>query len=539
MVASLALVLMAGACSGEALGDDPLFDENGYIGGTNEPSPKGNQEGSTSSDLPVVATIPVAVEDDTLTLTVYPLVRHEDLVIATWDVATPEDLAAEGFEDGFMNAPTYYGHPVGADCGATRLLDLATRTMSFVAVDDQGQAVGPGCYRFGLGWASANERIQRAYAAPPVSQTKIGMIFPGAYIPDVPIVDGPVPAPYPAGASEEVAEETSAVDWSQVVTAATTTVESFSTELDGAVQVVETTEEITITLTSDVLFAYDSASLTETADAIVDAAAMQVEGREGGTIQVIGHTDSDGDEAYNATLSLERADAVAAALSERIGFFTYPIEASGRGESDPIASNDTAEGRAQNRRVEIVLATTENTSEEVRLSDGELPPLSAGLGDEAVTGTGIEGVATRNGEVVISAPRATRVDGHLVVEVTANVVDTGALLGGIADIGEIIEWEPSYYNVVMLGFNPVIVSGTMKHYPLRSLLLRDENNRSVLSGDFWTGAADLLTTRWLAPDNPATYIAIYPDIPGANTVTLQARHANTHFRLTDIPIVNG
>ena len=72
------------------------------------------------------------------------------------------------------------------------------------------------------------------------------------------------------------------------------------------------------------------------------------------TVQVIGHTDSEGTAAYNQDLSERRARAVASVLLEQgvSGSRVVPI---GRGEAQPIASNNSSEGRRQNRRVEIVI----------------------------------------------------------------------------------------------------------------------------------------------------------------------------------------
>ena len=70
-------------------------------------------------------------------------------------------------------------------------------------------------------------------------------------------------------------------------------------------------------------------------------------------VLVEGHTDNIGPEEYNKELSLDRARAVASVLSQR----GYPnqIRIYGAGSSAPIASNDTEEGRAKNRRVDVVL----------------------------------------------------------------------------------------------------------------------------------------------------------------------------------------
>jgi OOP family OmpA-OmpF porin len=69
-------------------------------------------------------------------------------------------------------------------------------------------------------------------------------------------------------------------------------------------------------------------------------------------IDIIGHTDSTGPADYNQGLSERRAQAVADYIISE-GIDAAIIDVSGEGENNPIASNDTAEGRAQNRRVDI------------------------------------------------------------------------------------------------------------------------------------------------------------------------------------------
>jgi outer membrane protein OmpA-like peptidoglycan-associated protein len=75
------------------------------------------------------------------------------------------------------------------------------------------------------------------------------------------------------------------------------------------------------------------------------------------TIQVVGHTDNTGSAAYNQDLSERRARAVASILAVN-GVSQGRLTAVGRGEGEPIASNLTAQGRAQNRRVDIIIRPT-------------------------------------------------------------------------------------------------------------------------------------------------------------------------------------
>ena len=71
-------------------------------------------------------------------------------------------------------------------------------------------------------------------------------------------------------------------------------------------------------------------------------------------IRIVGHTDEVGSEQDNIALSLGRAEAVKRALTER-GVEGVRIETEGKGESEPIAPNDSEEGRAENRRVEFIV----------------------------------------------------------------------------------------------------------------------------------------------------------------------------------------
>ncbi len=125
---------------------------------------------------------------------------------------------------------------------------------------------------------------------------------------------------------------------------------------------VEQTATATIVeIASDVLFAYDSADLSPAAPAQLRRAADLIRQGAGGPVQVVGHTDSHGDDAYNLALSLRRARAVVAWLSTDGAIPVDRLAASGRGEAEPVApnegteGNDYPEGRALNRRVTIVI----------------------------------------------------------------------------------------------------------------------------------------------------------------------------------------
>ncbi len=111
---------------------------------------------------------------------------------------------------------------------------------------------------------------------------------------------------------------------------------------------------VRIGLPSEVLFDFDSATLKPQFRSTLDEMAGILNQDPRSSVTVIGHTDSTGSEAYNMDLSRRRAQAVTSHLGSR-GVDPNRLYAEGRGESEPRASNATEEGRAQNRRVEMII----------------------------------------------------------------------------------------------------------------------------------------------------------------------------------------
>ncbi len=109
----------------------------------------------------------------------------------------------------------------------------------------------------------------------------------------------------------------------------------------------------TIVSLSGVHFAFDSATLTSEAKSILDGAAQAIKARSGTSFTVEGHTDSNGPEAYNQSLSERRANSVKDYLTSK-GVASSSLRAVGKGESSPVSSNDTRAGRAENRRVDVL-----------------------------------------------------------------------------------------------------------------------------------------------------------------------------------------
>lgn len=116
----------------------------------------------------------------------------------------------------------------------------------------------------------------------------------------------------------------------------------------------QTDRGVVVTL-GDVLFDTGQATLKPGADLALDRLASYMTANPQTKIVVEGHTDSVGADEYNDALSQRRADAVAHALIAR-GVSADDVRSVGRGKNYPVATNDTAAGRQQNRRVEIVFS---------------------------------------------------------------------------------------------------------------------------------------------------------------------------------------
>lgn len=113
-------------------------------------------------------------------------------------------------------------------------------------------------------------------------------------------------------------------------------------------------DAIILNMPNNVTFDIDSSSLKPAGVNTLTGVAMVLKEYDQTGVNVVGHTDSTGGRAHNMTLSQQRADSVASSLIVQ-GVAANRIRTAGAGPDDPIASNSTADGRAQNRRVEITL----------------------------------------------------------------------------------------------------------------------------------------------------------------------------------------
>ena len=127
-------------------------------------------------------------------------------------------------------------------------------------------------------------------------------------------------------------------------------------QLQGTgVSVTRVANQLILNMPSNITFAVDKASVQPQFNETLVSVGLVLRKFDKTIVDVYGHTDSSGDDAYNLDLSQRRAVAVATILANQ-GVVQGRFYIDGRGEEDPIASNATETGRAQNRRVEIQLS---------------------------------------------------------------------------------------------------------------------------------------------------------------------------------------
>ncbi|MCM2254205.1 MAG: OmpA family protein [Vicinamibacteria bacterium] len=140
--------------------------------------------------------------------------------------------------------------------------------------------------------------------------------------------------------------------------------EKLARELEGA-QVSRVGEGIAVTFDSGILFPFDSSELSSDARSNLRKLADSLQAEAQTDVMIVGHTDADGSDAYNRDLSERRGRAAESFLAS-IGVAPSRLRSSGRGEAEPIASNDTDDGRRQNRRVELAIYANEEWREEAK-----------------------------------------------------------------------------------------------------------------------------------------------------------------------------
>lgn len=438
--------------------------------------------GDTKADTPdpgtAVATAELILLHTEVTVGVHPLVRNGEHLVMTLDLSAeagssdddggaPHDgaelveLTAQQWADGWGSHSGDSRHYLGV-----RLLDLAEDQVASTAVDADGQSVAISA---GTGGSGASDG--GGSSAPKLLATvQIAYADPGAdaltvYIPkipvfaDVPVVEAGVPEV--AGAKEQL-------DLSRIHAAPLAPMRSMSEDFEHPIREQREKKTTTVAISSDVLFDSSSATLDSKAENALDEAARRIESHEAGPVTVTGHTDSVDTEKFNLALSKKRAQAVADALAKRLDTDDYQLSTDGKGESEPIASNDNPEGKALNRRVEISLRTpvkSENTE------SGTMPKFAgkSAPAEEGVSFDGSEHEVIRPFELQLKSARMLAE--HLVVTLEVTPQDeqrNGAQGIGQFDEGTDMPEEPDgVSNLALLGSCGAIgvVVGSTITYP--------------------------------------------------------------------------
>ena len=143
-------------------------------------------------------------------------------------------------------------------------------------------------------------------------------------------------------------------------------------EIDASVEgatVERVGEGIQVTFASGLLFPYDSDVLQPAARTNLIELANSLKKYPESSVLIVGHTDDTGSDSYNQGLSQRRADAAAAFLATQ-GIARSRVQTSGKGESEPVATNLSDEGRQQNRRVEVAIYASEAYRQELMRKSG-------------------------------------------------------------------------------------------------------------------------------------------------------------------------
>ena len=307
--------------------------------------------------------------------------------------------------------------------------------------------------------------------------------------------------------------------------------ETFTASVDGASDTRVTGKSVTITLASDVLFDSDSADLSAQADTTLKKAADQLSTYPGGQVTIVGHTDDVADDAHNQDLSQRRAQAVSV---------------SGKGESEPRVPNDSDENRQLNRRVEITLVPTQESSTKSPTGTSKDADKGSGKGGgdlpkaEGPVAKGSEGVTVKRGggddKLTFVLKEVTRRGKYLVGEVKATGGPGGTKTGPAPWLqptqldGSARGEEDGKLLSAVTGLS--LLTAQTRYYPVDYTTAQGAHHPlSEITADNKLGDGDATTLTVVWPDT------------GQDTVTLDLEPAkknvarpNNPFRLTDIPI---
>ena len=329
-------------------------------------------------------------------------------------------------------------------------------------------------------------------------------------------------------------------------------IESFTEALDDSTNTRTSDQNVTVTLSSDVTFDSDSANLSDKADGQLQTVAGQLaQHPDGGTLDIVGHTDDVADDAHNQKLSEDRAAAVKDRLTQLADLTAWQVTTTGKGETEPAINDTTDEARAANRRVAITITPTSGTTAKQPGTTGtatpSAPPTSGtGLPEaKGPVGTGPDGVTVKGpedygGQITVTLDHVTRNGGLLLGQL---IVTTGP--GGTGDT-TLTGWlnDPAQVHASSRG-----ESGGVSAVGITNGLTLLADGQRVYTADYILPGGDwhrplteLYAYEDLKENVTTTICVVWPDT-GQDTVTVD--HPGGHFddgyafRLSDIPVITA
>lgn len=327
-----------------------------------------------------------------------------------------------------------------------------------------------------------------------------------------------------------------APDGTADVVASTAFLETFSTSAGDAVRTRDSHDLVSVAVDSDVLFAVDSADLGPEADGALEAVAAQLALAADGELVVVGHTDDVGEDAANQELSERRAQAVADRLGEIADLGRFDVRVEGRGETEPVSTEPSDEGRALNRRVTVEFTPSDEPAvvgspdaAGALAADG---PTVQGLGSATLDHPdGLGGTQ----QLDVALVEVRRAGGYLVG--TLDVRNVGPEYAAFVSVLGSVRDGRGDLSAGMLGANNVtLLDGGVRVYPVDYLVDPDvytDQQRSTLAdlqvGSLESGTTARVTVVW--PDVGADTVVV--DVPDGST---EVTDGSTPVRFVDVPV---
>ena len=493
-----------------------------------------------------------------VTARVSPLVRLEEtatalvveLTRAADDAAVNDVQEFQHFDD-ILFASNYLGTPpLGTGADGVRLIDTAGAGRVWVA----GSATGGGLK------LKPGETAASAVIFAPVDIDQVTALVPQTGFVTVSVI-GRDQADAAGISSEVLAEADKALKDKSGPgeKAAVVDLERYTRAIDDSASTHTTDKDVTVTLASDVTFESDSYNLTDKADSQLQTVADQIaQYPDGGSLDIVGHTDDVADDAHNQKLSEDRAAAVKDRLAQLADLASWQVTTTGKGESEPAVKDTTDEARAANRRVVTTItptngtqngATPSSTPSAAPLSssapDGNLPESTgpAGKGPDGVTVPEPDG----KGQVTFTLDHATRTGGLLTAQLTAttgpggtgstglNMWLTDPLGPAITALTQSARGENGGMGAVEISEGLTLLADGQRVYPADYL---------PPGGDWHRPLTELNAADSLKEGAAITICVAWPDT-GQDTLTLDHAAPRTRgissyaYRLTDIPVIES